>query len=221
MFPQIKPAHRRAEPSSTAHLRAPVIPTSFPATTAAASGPGTWHGAAAPRPCEGAGALSYHLLAGARQGCHGMPGWRGTADHDRCARGSGGSQHPGHPSSDLAVTAALALRRCLQMRGVIHRRHSQDPKCFARRQQPAEGQRIRAQHPRQVLPGEAEAGADRGQRHQRDRAVQQHHENAPHNSASACQRRGSRTAGATRPAGADDSTVNLRSRYHPDRPSGR
>ena len=26
---------------------------------------------------RGAGALSYHLLAGARQGCHGMLGWRG------------------------------------------------------------------------------------------------------------------------------------------------
>src|SRR5262249_16776439 len=33
--------------------------------------------------------------------------------------------------------------------------------------------------------------------------------NAPHSSASACQRRGSRTAGAARPADADDSIVNL------------
>src|SRR5262249_23413514 len=38
--------------------------------------------------------------------------------------------------------------------------------------------------------------------------------NAPHKSASACQRRGSRTAGATRPAGTDDSIVNLPGRFH-------
>src|SRR5215468_5186315 len=37
--------------------------------------------------------------------------------------------------------------------------------------------------------------------------------NAPHNSASACQRRGSRTAGAARPAGVGDSIISLRSRF--------
>ena len=37
--------------------------------------------------------------------------------------------------------------------------------------------------------------------------------NAPQRSASAHQRRGSRTAGARRPAGADDSIINLRSRF--------
>src|SRR5262249_59947304 len=52
-----------------------------------------------------------------------------------CPGGAAAASTPGHPPSDLAVTAALALRRCLQMRGVIHLRHSQDPKCFARRQQ--------------------------------------------------------------------------------------
>ena len=37
--------------------------------------------------------------------------------------------------------------------------------------------------------------------------------NAPQSSASAHQRRGSRTAGARRAAGADDSIINLRSRF--------
>ena len=70
MFPQIKPAHRRAEQSGTAHWRAPVIPTSFPAALPLWA----WHGAAASRPRGGTGALSYHLLAGARQGATACPG---------------------------------------------------------------------------------------------------------------------------------------------------
>src|SRR5262249_35337143 len=43
-------------------------------------------------------------------------------------------------------------------------------------QQAAEGERVGAEHPRQVLPREAEIGSYRGQRHDADRAVQQHHE---------------------------------------------
>src|SRR6516225_7427845 len=105
MFLQVKPAHRRAEQSGTAHWRAPVIPTSFPAALP------LWarHGAAASRPCGGTGALGYHLLAGARQGATACPGG-GDSRSRLLARGSGCSRHSSHPSSDLVLTAALLCR---------------------------------------------------------------------------------------------------------------
>jgi hypothetical protein len=82
MFPQMKRAHRRAEQSGRAHPRAPVIPTSFPAATAAASGPGTWQTLLAPDPSGGARALSYHLLADTRHDATAGSGG-GYADHDQ------------------------------------------------------------------------------------------------------------------------------------------
>ena len=78
MFPQIKPAHRRAEQSIGAHLRAPVIPTSFPAATAAASCPVPGMPLLFPE-LRGAGTLTYYLLAGRRQSataCSGGGGYQ-------------------------------------------------------------------------------------------------------------------------------------------------
>jgi hypothetical protein len=43
-------------------------------------------------------------------------------------------------------------------------------------EQAAEGERVSAQHPLQALLREAEVGSDRGQRHEHDRAVEDHHE---------------------------------------------
>ncbi len=43
-------------------------------------------------------------------------------------------------------------------------------------QQAAEGERVGAQHPLQAVLREAEVGSDRGQRHEHDRAVEEHHE---------------------------------------------
>src|SRR6185436_8476543 len=46
----------------------------------------------------------------------------------------------------------------------------------AEQEQAAEGECVCAQHPLQALLRETEVGTDRGQRHDRDRAVQDHHE---------------------------------------------
>ena len=44
------------------------------------------------------------------------------------------------------------------------------------KEQAAEGEPVGAQHPLQALLREAEVGSDRGQRHEDDRAVEDHHE---------------------------------------------
>jgi len=111
MFPQMKP--RTGEQTrAAARLRAPVIPTSFPATSAAASGPGTRHGAAASRPRGGAGALSYHLLAGTRQGAPACAGG-GVPLITLMSWGSSWRQHPGSPpqrsGSDCCAGVASLL----------------------------------------------------------------------------------------------------------------
>jgi hypothetical protein len=49
-------------------------------------------------------------------------------------------------------------------------------KAAAKQQQAAEAQQVRAQHPLQVVRGEPQIGADRGQRDEHDRRVEDHHE---------------------------------------------
>ncbi len=85
-----------------------MIPTSFPAIAAAASALGYLARRGCLQTCGGAGALSHHLLAGARQGATACSGGGGPpiTTPGRAAI----SQHLGHLPSDLAVTAALVLR---------------------------------------------------------------------------------------------------------------
>ena len=107
MFPQIKLAHRRAEPSGTAHWRAPVIPTSFPATTTTTTTTTTASGSGylASRRClqtpRGAQEPSATFSLGPSGASAGSDG--GVPPITTDVPGERRGQHPGHRLGDLAV----------------------------------------------------------------------------------------------------------------------
>ena len=119
MFPQVKPAHRGAEQSSRAHWRAPVIPTSFPAATAAAPGPGTRHGAAGSRPPGPQQPSAAFSLAPVKTPRHARVA--GCRRSRLICRGSGGRQQPGHPAqrSGIDCCAGVASLRMSARRHVL------------------------------------------------------------------------------------------------------
>jgi hypothetical protein len=112
-----------------------VIPTSFPATTAAASGPVTGMAPLLPE-LRSARTLTHYLLAGARQGVTACSGGGGIGDHDRCR---GGVAAASIPVTRSAIWYCLLCRCCFTAyeRVAESRRHPSEaqpgPACFARR----------------------------------------------------------------------------------------
>jgi len=101
-----------------------VIPTSFPAATAAAFGPGACM-ALLP---DLRGRRSPELLP-SRGHPSGVPRHARVAGDRRSplmCRGSGRGQHPGHPPSHLVLTAALGCVTAQECAAVIPLRHNQD-----------------------------------------------------------------------------------------------
>jgi len=147
MFPQIKPAHRRAEQSGTAHWRAPVIPTSFPAATTAAPGPGTRHGAAAPRPRGGGQEPPAATFS------------RAPIRVPRHARGGAPPITTGVPGGAAAASSPVTRpaawqrlwRHCYEC-AVSSTGSTKGPKCPARRRQ------LRERRVCHGLPGTTDAG---------------------------------------------------------------
>ena len=139
------------------------------------SGPPISHAAVAPMPPSAAPDPERLVPLGALREGRGddRQGGRG---HDR---GAGALDHAGREERRRRPGEPAHERRGREEQDTGHE-HATAPEQVGRasseQQQAAEGERVGAQHPRQVLLRKAEIGSDRGQRHDRDRAVEKHHE---------------------------------------------